>query len=67
MCAAGVDVREAALCKHEPSRNGMLAIWQANVATRSSCISGVEQMNLRRADETRASEANGQKLVGRWK
>ena len=56
MCAAGVDVREAAKCKPELRRNRRLVIWRANVATWSSCISGAEEENLRRADETLASE-----------
>lgn len=55
MCAAGVGVREAAKCKHEPSRNKRLVIWRANVATRFSCVPGADGENLRRADETLAS------------
>lgn len=43
VCAAGVDVREAARCKHGLSRNRRLVIWRANVATRSSCLPGAEE------------------------
>lgn len=42
--------------QHGPSRNRMLVSWQANVATRSSCIPGAEAANLRRADDTLVSE-----------
>jgi hypothetical protein len=64
MCDAGADVREAARCKHEPSRNRRLVIWQANVATWSSCISGAEQENLRRAADALASESKRVKAIG---
>jgi hypothetical protein len=57
MCDAGVDVREAAKSKHEPGRNRRLVTWRANVATRSSCISGAKEENLRRADDVLASES----------
>jgi hypothetical protein len=67
MCDAGVDVREAAQCKHEPSRNRRFVFWRANVATWSSCILtvlGAAQVNLRRAaDETRESRSTTE---NRW-